>query len=60
MYEVANMTLTCQHIDAISLLAHRREYIHTNVYKLPSLDPTVRYLHVAAGLAPKSSWLKSI
>jgi hypothetical protein len=59
MYEVANMTLTCQHIDAISLLAHRREYIH-NVYKLPSLEPTIRYLHVAVGFPPKSIWLKAI
>jgi hypothetical protein len=40
MCEVANTTLTCQHIDAISLLAQRREYIH-NVYKLPSLEPTI-------------------
>jgi hypothetical protein len=40
MYEVANMTLTHQHINAISLLAHCREYIH-NVYKLPSFEPTI-------------------
>ncbi len=39
MYEVANTTLTCQHIDAISLLAHCRQYIH-KVYELPSLEPT--------------------
>jgi hypothetical protein len=37
MYEVANTTLTCQHIDAISVLAHCWEYLH-NVYKLPSLE----------------------
>jgi hypothetical protein len=40
MYEVANMTLICQHIDAVSSLAHLREYIH-NVYELPSLEPTI-------------------
>ncbi len=43
MYEVANTALTYQHIYAISLLAHRREYIH-NIYELPSLEPTIRYL----------------
>jgi hypothetical protein len=59
MYEVANMTLTRQHIDAISSLAHRREYIH-NIYKLPSLEPTICYLHATAGFPPKSTWLKAV
>jgi hypothetical protein len=35
--------------QCISSLAHCREYIH-NVYKLPSLEPTVRYVHAAAGV----------
>jgi hypothetical protein len=59
MYEVANTTLTCQQINAIALLAHCREYIH-NVYELPSLEPTIRYLHAAAGFPPKSTWLKAV
>jgi hypothetical protein len=59
MYEVANTTLTCQHIDAIFWLAHCRKYIH-NVYELPSLEPTICYLHAAAGFPPKSTWLKAI
>jgi hypothetical protein len=59
MYEVANTTLTCQHINAISTLAHCREYIH-NVYELPSLEPTIRYLHATAGFPPKSTWLKAV
>jgi hypothetical protein len=59
MYEVANTNLTRQHIDAISSLAHCREYIH-NVYELPSLEHTVRYLHAAASFPPKSTWLKAI
>jgi hypothetical protein len=57
MYEVANMTLTCQHIN--SLLAHLRDYIH-NVFELPSLEPTICYLHAAAGFPPKSTWLKAV
>jgi hypothetical protein len=52
MYEVANTTLTCQNIDAISLLAHHREYIY-NIYELPSLEPTICYLHAAAGFPQK-------
>jgi hypothetical protein len=59
MYEVANTTLTCQHIDAISVFAHFGEYLH-NVYKLPSLEPTIRYLHAAAGFPPKATWLKAV
>jgi hypothetical protein len=59
MYEVANTTLTCQHIDAISLCVHCREHIH-NIYKLPSLEPTICYLHATAGFPPKSTWPKAI
>jgi hypothetical protein len=59
MYEVANTILTHQHIDAISALAHCQEYLH-NIYELPSLEPTVRYLHAAAGFPPKATWLKAI
>jgi hypothetical protein len=59
MYEVANTTLTCQHINAIPVLAHHQEYLH-NVYELPSLEPTVRYLHAAAGFPLKATWLKAV
>jgi hypothetical protein len=59
MYEVASTTITRQHIAAISLLAHRREYLH-NVYELPSIEPTIRYLHAAAGYPVKATWLKAI
>jgi hypothetical protein len=59
IYEVANTSLTCQHINAIYLLTHQREYIQ-NVYKLPSLEPTICYLHAAVGFPPKSTWLKAI
>jgi hypothetical protein len=59
MYEVADTTLTRQHIDAISLLAHCREYIH-NIYELPSLEPTVCCLYATACFPPKSPWLKAV
>jgi hypothetical protein len=59
MYEVTNMALTHKHIDAIFLLAHHREYIH-NVYKLPSLEPTICYQHATASFPPTLTWLKAI
>ena len=31
-----------------------------NVYKLPSIESAVRYLHAAAGFPTKATWLKSI
>ena len=31
-----------------------------NVYELPSIEPAIRYLHGAAGLPTKATWLKSI
>ena len=35
------------------------EEIH-NVYKLPSIELTIRYLHAAAGFQTKSTCIKSI
>ena len=31
-----------------------------NVYELPSTEPTIRYLHGAAGFPTKATWLKAI
>jgi hypothetical protein len=36
-----------------------KEHIH-NVYELPSVEPSIRYLHGAAGFPTKPSWLKVI
>ena len=38
---------------------HRQEYLH-NVYELPSVEPTIWYLHGTAGFPTKTSWLKAI
>ena len=38
---------------------HRQEYLH-NVYELPSVEPTIWYLHDTAGFPTKTSWLKAI
>jgi hypothetical protein len=37
----------------------QRDHIH-NVYELPSVEPTIRYLHGAAGFPTRASWLKAI
>jgi len=37
----------------------RRELIH-NVYELPSIEPTIRYFHGAAGFPTKPKWLQAI
>jgi hypothetical protein len=59
LYEMASTTTTWEHINAIMLQTIGWEYIH-NVYKLPSIKPTIRYLHEAAGLPVEKSWLKVI
>ena len=38
---------------------HCQEYLH-NVYELPIVEPTIWYLHGAAGFPTKASWLKAI
>ena len=35
-------------------------YFKSNVYDLPSLGQTVRYLHRAAGFPVKETWIKAI
>jgi hypothetical protein len=55
---VESTTTTWEHIDAIMLQTIGWEYIH-NVYKLPSIEPTIRYLHVAVGFPAEETWLKA-
>jgi hypothetical protein len=38
-----------KHIQALLSCTNKEEYIH-NVYKLLSIEQTVRYLHAAAGV----------
>ncbi len=58
-YTVESTSITQAHIDTLLSLAHNNEYIH-NVYKLPSTEPTIRYLHAAVGFPTKESWLNAI
>jgi hypothetical protein len=59
LYKVESTTTTWKHINTIMLQAIGREYIH-NVYALPSIEPTNRYLHVVAGFPMEETWLKVV
>jgi hypothetical protein len=59
LYEVESTTTTREHINAIMLQTIVWEYIH-NVYKLPSIELTIRYLHAVAGFPVEKTWLKAI
>jgi hypothetical protein len=47
------------HIRALLAQTDKEEYVH-NVYKLPSIEHTVRYLHTAVGHPTEDTWLKAI
>jgi hypothetical protein len=59
MYTVETTQISHDHVALQMCKNHRQEYLH-NVYELPSLKPTIRYLHGAAGFPTKASWLKAI
>jgi hypothetical protein len=58
-YTVESTSLIWAHIVSTMSVAHGNKYIH-NVYKLPSIEPTIRYLHAAAGFPTKELWLRAI
>jgi hypothetical protein len=58
LYVVESSTTTWEHINVI-MLTIGQEYIH-NVYELPSIEPTIRYLHATAGFLVEKTWLKAI
>jgi hypothetical protein len=59
LYKVESTTPTREHINAIMLQTNGQEYIH-NVYELPSIEPMIRYLHVAVGFLVEEAWLKAV
>jgi hypothetical protein len=59
LYKVEFTTITWDHINSIMLQAIGQEYIH-NVYELPRIDATIRYLHAAAGFPVEETWLQAI
>jgi hypothetical protein len=55
--EVGSAITTREHINAIMLQTIGWEYIHS-IYGLPSIKPTIRYLHMAVGFRWKRLGLK--
>jgi hypothetical protein len=47
-----------KHIRALLSHTNKEEYIH-NVYKLPTIERMVRYLHAAAGHPPEDTWVNA-
>jgi hypothetical protein len=59
MYTVETNQISHEHVALQMCKNYRQEYLH-NVYELPSIEPTIRYLHGVAGFPTKTSWLKAI
>jgi hypothetical protein len=59
MYTIKTNQLNCEHVALQMCKNHCQEYLH-NVYELPSIEPTIQYLHGVAGFPTKASWLKAI
>jgi len=59
MYTIETNQISCEHVALHMCKNHHQEYLH-NLYKLPSVEPTIRYLHGAGGFPTKTSWLKAI
>jgi hypothetical protein len=59
MYTVKTNQLARKHVALQMCKNHCQEYLH-NVYELPSVEPTIWYLHGVAGFPTKASWLKAI
>jgi hypothetical protein len=59
MYTIETNQISRDHVALQICKNYCQEYLH-NVYKLPSIEPTIWYLHGAAGFPTKASWLKAI
>ncbi len=59
MYTIETNQHAREHVALQMCKNHHQEYLH-NVYELPSIEPTIWYLHGAAGFPTKASWLKAI
>ncbi len=58
-YTVEFTSIMRAHIVSAMSVARGNKYIH-NIYKLPSIEPTIRYLYAAMGFPTKESWLRAV
>eukprot|EP00804_Cyclotella_cryptica_P027193 CCRYP_017167-RA/>CCRYP_017167-RA protein AED:0.34 eAED:0.34 QI:0/-1/0/1/-1/1/1/0/307 len=56
-YAIPSMDAVRGHLNASS---EREQHTILNVYELPSIEQTIRYLHAAAGFPTKTTWLAAI
>jgi hypothetical protein len=59
LYTVKTTKPSWKHIWALFSRANKVEYIN-NVYKLPSIEQTVWYLHTAAGHPSEDTWVNAV
>jgi hypothetical protein len=59
MYAVSSSTVACNHVALHLGNLAQQDHIH-NVYEIPSVEPTIGYLHGAAEFPTRASWLKVI
>jgi hypothetical protein len=59
MYTIEFNQLAREHVALQMCKNHCQEYLH-NIYELPSIAPTIRYLHGVAGFPIKASLLRAI
>jgi hypothetical protein len=59
MYTVEANQISREHVALQMCKNYHQEYLH-NAYELPSVEPTIRYLHGVVGFPTRASWLKAI
>jgi hypothetical protein len=59
LYTVQTTKHSQKHTQALLSRTNKEEYIH-NVYELPSIEQTVRYLHAAAVHPSEDTWAKAV
>ena len=59
VYKVHTTKCSQENIKKLLEQTNKDKYMH-NVYKLPRMEQTVRYLHAAAGHPTEETWLKAI
>ena len=60
MYTVPNSARILQHMQMNCDDRPAPDEAINNVYEIPSTEPTIRYLHGAAGFPTKSTWPKAV
>ena len=60
LYVVPSYARMLKHIEIFKNHRPSPAEAINNVYELPSIEPAIRYLHGAAGLPTKATWIKAI